>query len=98
MRSILAAGTAALSVLAAGPAVAQSRPDSLRMSCAQVAALVKSQGAVVLGTGPNIYARIVANPSFCPVGQQQTRAKFIQARDNPQCFAGYECRIRWRNR
>jgi len=45
---------------------------------------------VVLGTGPDIYDRYVANESFCPTGYY-ARPAFLPTRDNPRCFVGYYC-------
>lgn len=72
------------------PAAAQSRPDSLRMSCAAASALVKRAGSIVIGTGPNIYDRYVADIGFCFRGQY-TKASWIRTADTPQCFVGYRC-------
>ncbi len=74
---------------AAGPALAQraSTPD---MSCRAAASLVARHGAVVLGTGPDLYDRYVANETFCPIGYY-ARPAFLPTRDNPQCHVGYYC-------
>jgi hypothetical protein len=71
-------------------AVAQPRPSTLGMSCSQARALVASQGAVVLGTGPNTYDRYVAHAGFCPRDQLPEPA-FERTADNPQCYVGGRC-------
>ncbi|MBN9218986.1 MAG: hypothetical protein J0I79_13620 [Mesorhizobium sp.] len=43
----------------AATVVADARPDSRSMSCAQVQAMIQSHRAVVLTTGPNTYDRYV---------------------------------------
>lgn len=85
--------TLCLSLLAltcASPAFAQSRPDSLGMTCAQARALVARHGAVVLGTGPMVYDRFVADRRFCPPGDA-TRPATVQTRDTPYCPVGGTC-------
>ena len=73
----------------AAPALAQ-RATTPAMACGAAARLVAQHGAVVLGTGPDIYDRYVANESFCPTGYY-ARPAFLPTRDNPQCFVGYYC-------
>jgi hypothetical protein len=72
-------------------AAAQGRPNSLAMTCGQARQLVLSQGAVVIGTGPNIYDRYVRDGSFCLVGEYPS-AGWITTRDTPQCVVGFRCR------
>ncbi len=82
---------AALLVLwAAVPGQAQSRPDSLRLSCAQARSLVARSGSIVIGTGPFIYDRYVANVGFCFRGQF-IQSSWIRTADSAQCFIGYRC-------
>ena len=78
-------------VLLAGaePALAQ-RASTPSMSCRAAASLVVRAGAVVLGTGPDLYDRYVVNESFCPIGSYG-RPAFLPTRDNPQCLVGYYC-------
>ena len=76
---------------AAAPALAE-RPMTPSMTCQSAAGLVARQGAVVLGTGPDLYDRYVANDSFCPLSYH-ARPAFLPTRDNPQCFVGYFCSI-----
>jgi hypothetical protein len=59
--SLLAAG----GVLIAASATAQPHPSTLQMTCGQAAALVASQGGIVLGTGGYTYDRFVAHRGFC---------------------------------
>jgi hypothetical protein len=71
-------------------AQAQGRPDSLRMSCASARAFVSSRGAVVLGSGPNLYDRYVASQRFC-LPDEITKPSWVPTRDTRQCFIGYRC-------
>jgi hypothetical protein len=73
----------------AGPALAQ-RVSTPSLSCRSASSMVTRLGAVVLGTGPDIYDRYVVNESFCPTGFY-ARPAFLPTRDNPQCFVGYYC-------
>ena len=77
-------------VVAAAPALAQSRPSTLRMSCTAANRLVSARGAIVLSTGRDLYDRYVANRSFC-LPDETTKPAFVPAGDNPQCFIGYYC-------
>ncbi|MFG1301150.1 hypothetical protein V5F49_15260 [Xanthobacter sp. V3C-3] len=81
-----------VTALTAGPATAQARPDSLSMTCAEAANLVTTQGAVVIGTGPNLFDRYVREVRFCS-GAEQLKPEWIKTRDNPQCFVGYVCYV-----
>jgi hypothetical protein len=87
-RSLALAG--ALSLLASA-ALAQPRPDSTRMSCAQAHGLVVRSGGLVLGTGGQTYDRYVRDRSFCEITEFIEPA-FAPAADNPQCFVGYRCK------
>ncbi|WP_091714588.1 hypothetical protein [Methylobacterium phyllostachyos] len=77
-------------ILAAGPAVAQTRPSSTTMTCQQAAALIRSRGALVLGTGGMTYDRFVRDRSFCEPTEIAKRA-FRPTRDNANCLIGYTC-------
>lgn len=78
--------------LAFGITPAAARPDTLAMSCAQTASLVNAQGAVLLGTGPNLFDRYVREQRFCS-GFEQLKPEWVKTRDNPQCFIGYTCYV-----
>ncbi len=81
------------SLLPPSVATAQSRPDSLRLTCAATSALVRQQGQVVIGTGPDIYDRYVSNQGYC--SQDETTVPvWLQTADQDQCFIGYRCRER----
>ncbi|MCP8940858.1 hypothetical protein NK718_20215 [Alsobacter sp. SYSU M60028] len=75
---------AAILTLAAAPALAQSRPDTLTMTCAQTQALVKSKGSIVLGSGQFFYDLYVASVTYCPIGEV-TRVMFVKTKDQPAC-------------
>jgi hypothetical protein len=70
---------------------AQTRPDSLRMSCDAARRLVSERGAVVLGTGPDIYDRYVATQGFCQ-RDERTDPVWLPTADSRQCFIGYRCK------
>ena len=72
-------------------AVAQGRPYSPGMSCREAAAMVSARGAVVLGTGPNSYERVVAHGGLCSV-EETTAPAWEPTADNPRCFVGYRCK------
>lgn len=72
-------------------ASAQGRPDSLTMTCQQASALVRSRGALVLGTGPNVYDRYVADGRFCTLPDVAEPA-WVATRDKRQCMVGYRCK------
>ncbi len=88
MRAILAA--VLLTVLPAS-VQAQSRPDSLTMTCSAAQALVQQRGAIVIGTGPNIFDRYVADRRYC-MPTQRTNNAFIATKDNRNCLVGGVCR------
>ena len=87
IRILLAA--AALAAIAVPSASAQ-RLDTTRMTCGQARAVVASQGAAVLSSGPNIYDRYVASRSFCSVGET-TQPAFVATRDSAACPVGGVC-------
>lgn len=90
-RRALAPAAALVLLLAAGTG-AEARPDTLAMSCGEAAALVASRGAIVLGTGPNIFDRYVRELRFCS-GFEQLKPEWVRTKDNPQCFIGYTCYV-----
>jgi hypothetical protein len=78
-------------VSVAETAVAQSRPDTTRMTCAAARALVMRHGGIVLGTGPSLYDRYVSSRAYC-MTTEVTEPAFVQTADDRQCFVGYTCR------
>lgn len=72
-------------------ALAQGRPATPLLTCAEAAALVAREGAIVLDTGPYTYARFVRDGGFCPL-PEAPKPSFEVTRDNPKCFVGYVCR------
>lgn len=78
---------------ASGAALAQSRPSTTGMTCAQAQATVKSAGAIVLGTGGFSYDRFVGNESFC-TPQEIAIPTWAPARDVAQCMVGFVCESR----
>lgn len=82
---------ASLALATASGALAQGRPDSLRMSCDGARGLVSTRGAVVIGTGPNLYDRFVATRAFC-LPDEITDPVWLPTADQRQCFIGYRCK------
>lgn len=72
-------------------ALAQGRPNSTAMTCAQAAGLVSARGAVVMSTGPMTYDRYVSNRGFC-TQTETTVPDWVPTRDSNACFVGYRCR------
>ena len=100
LRTVCASFFAALALnVSVEEAVAQSRPDTTRMSCAGARALVVRHGAIVLGTGhsrfdpnaPPLFDRYVNSQAYC-MRDEVTEPAFVPTVDNPQCFIGYTCR------
>lgn len=87
----LSAAAFLVAPLVAAPSLAQGRPQSVAMTCAQTVALVRSSGAIVLGTGGQTYDRYVRDRGFCEV-TQTTKREFVPTRDQAACFVGYTCR------
>ncbi|QJP13400.1 hypothetical protein G3545_06855 [Starkeya sp. ORNL1] len=77
-------------IVMATSTLAEARPDSLRMSCAATYGLVQRSGAVVIGTGPNLYERFVTDAGYCEL-TQTTEPAWIPTGDNPQCLVGKRC-------
>lgn len=82
---------AVAATMAAGFAVAQPRPSTLQISCAQARGLVAARGAIVLSTGQFTYDRYVAHVGFCQ-RDETTVPAYERTADNPQCFIGSRCR------
>jgi hypothetical protein len=89
MRAALLGSFVILS-LATAPVLAQSRPQTTRMSCGQARALVLQRGAILLGTGGYTYDRFVRDRSFCQP-TEVTRRALAPTVDDPQCLVGYTC-------
>jgi hypothetical protein len=70
---------------------AQGRPYTPSMSCRAAAGLVAASGAIVFGTGPNTYERVVLHGGFCSI-EETTAPAWEPTADNPQCFVGYRCK------
>jgi hypothetical protein len=83
--AVLAAASLSVDV-----AQAQGRPDSLRMSCASARALVSTRGAIVLGSGRDLYDRYVATRGFCQ-RDEILKPAWVPTGDTRQCFVGYRC-------
>jgi hypothetical protein len=74
----------------ASVSVAQARPSTTTMTCAQAADLVQANGAIVLGTGGHTYDRFVSHQGYCGIGEV-TRPAWVPTRDSASCFIGYTC-------
>jgi hypothetical protein len=87
---------ASLLVLAAFPAHAISRYNSMSMSCAAAHQRIVQEGAVILrypsARHPNLtlYDRYVRDGGFCDMGEGAI-PDTIPTRDNPQCLV-FKCR------
>jgi len=91
LRCLAAAGAlSAVAAAIAAPAAAQSRPSTTAMSCAQAQASVRAAGAIVLGTGPDLYDRFVISRAYC-TPSERTRPAWAPTRDDRQCFIGFRC-------
>lgn len=93
--SLIALATVGASLVPAiaaprAPAVVAGRPYTPALACTAARSLVSSRGAIVLGTGPDLYDRYVATDGFCQTDEVAMPA-FIPSADNPQCFVGYYC-------
>lgn len=88
----IVAGLATGPILSAA-ALAQTRPDTLRMSCGSAAETVRRSGAIVLATGPSIYDRYVSGQAFCQ-RDEEARPHWLATTDSNQCFIGYVCERR----
>lgn len=80
----------ALALSGSGVAMAQSRPDTLRMTCLTAATLVRQSGAIVMQSGPDIYDRYVAAQNFC-ANDEIMQPRWLPTADARQCFIGYVC-------
>ena len=78
------------SIAAAAPAVAEGRPDTRRMTCAEANAFVQRQGAVVMTTGRHTFRRFVAHRGYCD-RWEIVWPETAPTRDNPQCVIRGVC-------
>ena len=94
-RTVLLRAALGLSLASLATAAdAQDRPFAPQMSCSAVAGLVARSGAIVIGTGPYTYDRVVTGQRYCPIEEITTPA-WTATTDNPQCFVGYRCKDRF---
>ena len=87
MRSI-----ALIAIFALAPALAEARPNTWEMTCAQAAGMVASNGAAVLQTKPRRYDRYLASPWACSPAGKEGVAQFAPTLDNPRCHIGFLCK------
>ena len=81
-----------IATTAATGAVAQSSQTTQKnMTCGQARALVASQGAVVLRTGPGAFDRYVRDSTFC-IAQTTAQPAWVRTADVAQCPIGGTCR------
>ena len=81
----------ALTLATATTATAQVGPPTSQRTCGANRQLVMRDGAVVLDTSPQTYARFVRSGAECLVGQFPEPA-WVPSSNNPQCFIGYRCK------
>ncbi|WMS41069.1 hypothetical protein RDV64_13355 [Acuticoccus sp. MNP-M23] len=89
MRTIIIAA-----LLAAGfgaTAHAEGRPDTRKMTCQQVQALINREGQVVITTGARTYKMFVTDVSWCTLYDQVVRPYRVQTRDNARCTVVGTC-------
>jgi hypothetical protein len=85
-------GGCSLLILAALATPADARPDPRTMTCEKAQSLVNNAGRIVMTTGPNTFAEIVAASSACRVSMASPQT--VATRDNPRCRIGFVCRPR----
>lgn len=83
--------TALVLALAIGPASAQTRLVTPRITCADAMAVVKHGGDVTIAVGTTEPERIVRDRSYCDLSEI-AELRLVPTRDNPQCPIGYRCR------
>ncbi|WP_406853846.1 hypothetical protein ABEG18_14900 [Alsobacter sp. KACC 23698] len=88
-RTLFVLTAAGAAVAAVVPAMAQGRPQTPAMTCAQTRSIVAANGGIVLGTGGYTYDRYVRDASACLPGQALKR-QFVPTRDQPACLL-YVC-------
>lgn len=71
---------------------AHARTDPRPLTCQQAQDLVRKSGRIVMNTGPNTWAEIVASSALCRVSSAKRQS--VQTRDNPACNVGFVCRPR----
>lgn len=94
MRAVLLSFPFILATVASGHA--QEMPNSLTMTCAATSALVKERGQVVIGSGPNIFQRVISEPGAC-FAEQEAVPAWLPTSDQSQCLVGYRCQERISN-
>lgn len=90
MLKVLRIPAALVGALIATAAAAQ-QPYSPELSCRSLEKIMKSRGAVVIGTSPTEYDRYVNSSQFC-YSSQHTVAAWVPSADEADCFVGYTCR------
>jgi hypothetical protein len=61
------------------------------LPCSEAQSLVRTEGAVVLSTGPHTYDRFVSEDIYCEPDAFASPA-FEPTLDNRQCMIGYYCK------
>jgi hypothetical protein len=74
------------------PVLAQSRPDTRKMSCESARGLVQTRRAVVMSTGDDIYDRFVSTAGSCNLGENAVPA-YARTLDYTGCHIGYTCEV-----
>jgi hypothetical protein len=70
--------------------IADARPNTTTMTCAQAAATVARAGVIVLSTGEFTYDRFVSGIEHC-MPRQTTRPGIAPTRDSAECQVGFIC-------
>jgi hypothetical protein len=91
MRALVVAVTL---VQVSSVAVAQIRPSTTTLTCAQAQSFVASRTSVLMNTGSSTYDTFVSSAVGCS-GGNTAEPSWVRTRDNPEC-ALYVCRGRQR--
>ena len=73
------------------PSAFAARPDTRKMTCRDLTALLESKRAVVLTYGNDLYDRFVIYPNMCDVGGDRPSRAFLPTLDVDRCSVGYSC-------
>lgn len=83
----------AMAALMGAATIAEARPSTTAMTCAQATATVASAGKIVLSTGPHTFDRFVSGGMHCMPGER-AHAVTAPTIDMPHCRLGFTCKRR----
>lgn len=87
---IRAAVVAVVAASVGSSAQAQEGQNLRKMPCSEAQALVKTKGAAVLHSGPNIFNRYVKDAAFC-AEDMVLKPAWAKTQNVQACFVGYIC-------